>query len=97
MVPSRTRFHCATTGTPGLIYSRRNKLRRGREARIYFLLSCTGQNPLAITISLGVLAILGLVIIAAALMCVFRVQKQSDTYQVNQTSPRQPKEAAAAE
>lgn len=55
------------------------------------------QNPLAITISLGVLAILGLVIIAAALMCVFRVQKQSDTYQVNQTSPRQPKEAAAAE
>lgn len=68
-------------------------LHRNKSVQLHVL--C--QNPLAITISLGVLAILGLVIIAAALMCVFRVQKQSDTYQVNQTSPRQPKEAAAAE
>uniref|UniRef100_A0A8C3VW85 Intercellular adhesion molecule 3 n=1 Tax=Catagonus wagneri TaxID=51154 RepID=A0A8C3VW85_9CETA len=49
------------------------------------------RNPLAVTITLAVLAILGLVIVAAALMYVFGVKKSRLPLR-----PRQPEEAAAA-
>uniref|UniRef100_A0A8C0D9S0 Intercellular adhesion molecule 3 n=1 Tax=Balaenoptera musculus TaxID=9771 RepID=A0A8C0D9S0_BALMU len=45
-----------------------------------------GRNPIAITIVLGVLTILGLVILPAALVYVFGVQKRRDIYHVRQSS-----------
>ncbi|XP_044773963.1 intercellular adhesion molecule 3 isoform X3 [Neomonachus schauinslandi] len=44
------------------------------------------RNSRAVTIVLGVLVVLGLVTIVAALLCVFSVQKRSDIYHVNQAS-----------
>ncbi|XP_024601509.1 intercellular adhesion molecule 3 isoform X5 [Neophocaena asiaeorientalis asiaeorientalis] len=48
------------------------------------------RNPIAITIVLGVLTILGLVILAAASVYVFGVQKRRDIYHVRQSSTRLP-------
>ncbi|XP_015096517.1 intercellular adhesion molecule 3 [Vicugna pacos] len=61
------------------------------------------QNPIAVTITLGVLTILGLVIATAALLYVFRVQKRSDIYHLKKKSSwlpltsKQPDEAVAEE
>jgi len=44
------------------------------------------RNSRAVTIVLGVLVVLGLVTIVAALLFVFSVQKRSDIYHVNQAS-----------
>uniref|UniRef100_A0A8C9CUU6 Intercellular adhesion molecule 3 n=1 Tax=Phocoena sinus TaxID=42100 RepID=A0A8C9CUU6_PHOSS len=53
------------------------------------MMDVQGRNPIAITIVLGVLTILGLVILAAASVYVFGVQKRRDIYH--------PDEAAAVE
>ncbi|XP_007460723.1 PREDICTED: intercellular adhesion molecule 3 [Lipotes vexillifer] len=67
------------------------------------MMDVQGRDPIAITIVLGVLTILGLVILAAALVYVFGVQKRRDIYHVRQSStrlplaPKQPDEAVAVE
>ncbi|XP_066888930.1 intercellular adhesion molecule 3 isoform X1 [Kogia breviceps] len=67
------------------------------------MMDVQGRNPTAITIALALLTILGLVILAAALLYVFGVQKRHDIYHVRQSStqmplePKQPDEAVALE
>lgn len=67
------------------------------------MLFYTDQNPIAVTITLGVLTILGLVIATAALLYVFQVQKRSDIYHLKKKSSwlpltsKQPDEAVAEE
>ncbi|XP_004399058.1 PREDICTED: intercellular adhesion molecule 3 [Odobenus rosmarus divergens] len=48
------------------------------------VMNVRAQNSHAVTIVLGVLVVLGVVTIVAALLCVFSVQKRSDIYHVNQ-------------
>lgn len=72
---------------------------RGAAVRIYFLLLCIDRNARAVSIVLGVLAVLGVVTICAALLYVFGVHRHSAIYHVNQGSTslpltsRQPEEA----
>ncbi|XP_028355447.1 intercellular adhesion molecule 3 [Physeter macrocephalus] len=67
------------------------------------MMDVQGRNPIAITIALGMLTILGLVILPAALLYVFGVKKRHDIYRVRQSSTqlplasRQPEEAVAVE
>lgn len=77
--------------------------RRGRGPSFYFSLLYTVRKPLSVTIAMVVLTILGFVIITAALVYVFWVQKQSAIYHVNQGSSwlpltsKQPHEALGEE
>lgn len=77
--------------------------RRGRGASFYFSLLYTVRKPLSVTIAMVVLTILGFVIVTAAFLYVFWVQKQSAIYHVNRGSTwlpltsKQPDEALGEE
>lgn len=66
---------------------------------IYFLLLCIDRNARAVSIVLGMSAVLGVVTICAALLYVFRVHRHGGIYHVNQGSTsfpltsRQPEES----
>lgn len=75
---------------------------RGRQT-VTVVINVQSRNPLAVTIAMVVLVILGVMTTAAALMYVFGMQKRKDIYHVNQGSTslpltsRQPEEAVGEE
>ncbi|XP_032251936.1 intercellular adhesion molecule 3 [Halichoerus grypus] len=66
-------------------YSCKAASSRGTHTMIV-VMNVRDRNSRAVTIVLGVLVVLGLVTIVAALLFVFSVQKRSDIYHVNQAS-----------
>ncbi|XP_065773821.1 intercellular adhesion molecule 3 isoform X1 [Muntiacus reevesi] len=58
--------------------------------KMLVMMDVQGRNPATVNIALGVLAILGLVTLAAASVYVFRVQRQHDIYHLRPRSTRWP-------
>lgn len=56
------------------------------EYSLTVVMNVQDRNPIAVSIGMGVLVILGLVMIFAALAYVFGMKKRSDSYHVNQGS-----------
>ncbi|XP_043767399.1 intercellular adhesion molecule 3 [Cervus elaphus] len=58
--------------------------------KMLVMMDVQARNPVTVNIALGVLAILGLVTVAAASVYVFRVQRQHDIYHLRPRSSRWP-------